>query len=327
MSHRYRRRTWADRNRPRVLDVAAGLTHESGPARSSSWAPERVAVMAHWSDDPEPSRSVVAMLAELDTEGYETVLVSAASVDGPLGRVCTWAPGAPSMPERTTVLRRPNLGYDFGSWSSVLEAFPGVRRAPRVLLVNDSLIGPFSTLAPILADFEACPAPVWGLTESLQHRPHLQSFFLGFRDRVLDSGPMRRFFGDVRVESSRAKVIRYGELAFAETLQGFDIDWAARFAADPTGPPNPAVADVRGLLAAGMPFVKYQAVRMGAAPSMVRPDPDGPGVALADWLPPGHPSGAVRPDDSASLIQRARQSVAVNGWLGAFASAARSLAR
>ena len=44
VSHRYGRRTWADRNRPRVLDVAPGLVHESGPVRERDWAPERVAV-------------------------------------------------------------------------------------------------------------------------------------------------------------------------------------------------------------------------------------------------------------------------------------------
>jgi hypothetical protein len=205
--------------------VAPGLVHESGPRRGRDWAPERVAVMAHWSVDPEPSRSVVTMLGELAAGGYETVLVSAAEVAGPIGRACSWAPGEPEMARGTTVLRRANVGYDFGSWAAALEAFPGIRQAPRVLLVNDSLIGPFSTLAPILADFEACETPVWGLSGSLQHRPHVQSFFVGYRDGVLDSPPMRGFWTDIRVEARKSKIVRYDELGLSEALDEAGIEW------------------------------------------------------------------------------------------------------
>ena len=96
MSRTYGRRGWVDRRRPRVLDVAPGLIHESGPERGRDWSPDRVAVMAHWSTSAEPSRSVVAMLRELDAAGFETVLVSAAEFPGPIGRVCAWAPGRAS---------------------------------------------------------------------------------------------------------------------------------------------------------------------------------------------------------------------------------------
>ena len=89
-----------------------------------------------------------------------------------------WAPGQPTMPDGTTVLRRANVGYDFGSWACVLESLPGVTAAPHVLLVNDSLMGPCAPLTPILNDFAECGAPVWGLSASLQHRSHLQSFFM-----------------------------------------------------------------------------------------------------------------------------------------------------
>jgi len=113
MTHRYGRRTRADRDQPRVLEAASGLRHESGPRREASWAPDRVAVMAHWSADPVPSRSVLTQLHELSAGGYETVLVSAAELDAPLARV--GGAGDLAMPATTTVLRRQNVGYDFGS--------------------------------------------------------------------------------------------------------------------------------------------------------------------------------------------------------------------
>ena len=147
------------------------------------------------------------------------------------------------MPEGTTVLRRVNVGYDFGSWASVLAAFPGVAAASRVLLVNDSLIGPFAPLGPILADFEACAAPVWGLSGSLQHRPHVQSFFVGYKDGMLGHPAMRRFWSDVRVESRKAKIVRFNELGLSEALDEAGIGWETMFAPEPGGPPNPTIND------------------------------------------------------------------------------------
>ncbi len=302
-----------------MLDVAPGLVHESGPARAASWAPERVAVMAHWSVDPEPSRSVVTMLRELDAGGFDTVLVSAAEAAGPIGRVCSWAPGAPSMPENTTVLRRANVGYDFGSWAAVLAAFPGIRRASRVLLVNDSLIGPFGSLAPVLADFESCDAAVWGLSGSLQHRPHMQSFFMGYRDGMLDAPALRAFWSDIRVERRKAKIVRYDELGLSEAFDEAGIVWRTMFEPVPGGPQNPTIEDWPGMLRAGFPFVKAEAL---VAPTTWVAEAEDLASALrrelgeepVAWLP----DGAVMGRDPArvALQQRARTIADIGGVPG-----------
>jgi hypothetical protein len=277
---RYRRRTLADRHRPRVLEVAPGLVHESGPILPPDWSPDRVAVLAHWSNDSEPTRSVVKLLRELDEGGYRTVLVSAAQALGPIGRTCTWAPGGLTLPEATTVLRRANVGYDFGSWAAVLAAFPGVRRAPRVLLVNDSLIGPFSSLEPVLAAFEGSPTPVWGLSGSLQHRPHVQSFFMGYRDAVLDSAPLRKFWGDIRVESRKAKIVRYCELGLSEALDEAGLGWGTMF--EPVMHGNRSLLEAAGMRDSGFPFWKASLVEAAD-------------VGMASWVPAGFRAEAAPP--------------------------------
>ena len=304
MNLRYARRTWADRNRPRVLDVAPGLVHESGPVREGDWTPERVALMAHWSTDPVPSRSVVATMGALDAAGYDTVLVGTAQLAGPLGRTCAWAPGQPSLPPATSVLRRANAGHDFGSWAAVLAALPGVQAASRVLLVNDSVIGPLRPLAPALADFEHGPGRVWGLVGSCQHRPHLQTFFMGFRDAVLNQSVIREFWTDVRVESRKAKVVRYYELGLAEVLDGAGIEWRAMFTPVPGGAANPTLAGSRELLDRGMPFVKANA-----------PGLDGAGLAdtVREWIGDG---AALRAPAALPRFQRWRFATDVEGLRG-----------
>ena len=256
MSRRYGRRGWADRHRPRVLDVAPGLNHESGPVLGREWAPDRVAVMAHWSTVVEPSRSVVTLLQELDAAGFETVLVSAAEAPGSIGRICTWAPGEPAMPERTTVLRRANAGYDFGSWACALASFPGITAASRVLLVNDSLIGPFGPITDLLDGFECTGSLAWGALSANYPHPHLQSFLLGFKDQILRTAPVSGFWSDVRVESGKNKVIRYGELELSELLSEAGVGWQAAIVPPNTFELNPAVHAPRALIRRGFPFLK-----------------------------------------------------------------------
>lgn len=262
-------------------------------------------MLAHWSVDAALSRSVVETLTALSEGGYDTLLVSAAEVPGPLGRECTWAPGAPPLPRSTTLLRRANVGYDFGSWAAALDSYPGVRRAARALLVNDSVLGPIAPLDPVLADFEACSTPVWGLVGSNQHRPHLQTFLVGFKDGVLDSAALRSFWTGVRVETRKSKVIRYGELGLAEALDAAGIRWSAMLPPRPDGPDNPTLQGAEELLEAGIPFVKANWPRSPEVAERLRRE---------GWLSPDSPT----PDlpGSGGLLARARSTLDIEGTRG-----------
>ena len=113
-----------------------------------------------------------------------TVLVSTAEGGSPLD----WVDGRPSG---VTVLRRPNLGYDFGSWATALDLLPAIRRAPHVLLVNDSLVGPFAPIDHLLDRFHRSHADVWAHDRHEQLGHHLQSYCLGFREGCLDQPELR----------------------------------------------------------------------------------------------------------------------------------------
>ena len=288
MTRRLGRRAWVDRRQPRVLDVAPGLIHESGPDLGRAWAPERLALMAHWSMSPVPSRSVVTLLQELDSSGFETVLVSAAQVPGKLVRECPWAPGEAAMPERTTVLRRVNVGYDFGSWASALAAFPGVSGASRVLLVNDSLIGPFGPLNELLEDFEVAPGFVWGALAANYPDPHLQSFLVGYKEQVLRATPLRSFWSEVRVESGKNKVIRYGELGLSAVLRDSGLGWGAAITPPRDFEQNPALHAPLSLLRQGFPFLKrgvVEQIRSGEQWDALAREVEGLyGTELSSWF-------------------------------------------
>ena len=104
------------------------------------------------------------------------------------------------------MLRKPNVGYDFGSWSVALQLIPEIASADRTLLVNDSMIGPFTPLEPILAKFDSTAADVWALTDTKQFGHHLQSYFLGFCNGVLAERPLGAFWGNIRHHTDKMRI-------------------------------------------------------------------------------------------------------------------------
>ena len=109
-----------------------------GSAVSWRWRPDRVAVPGALVGGrlPVPIREGARRLAERIR--FEVVLVSAAEFEG--DRPGGW----PDQPLSASLYRRPNSGYDFGTWSATLAALPQLCRA-REVIPNDSMVGPFSS--------------------------------------------------------------------------------------------------------------------------------------------------------------------------------------
>lgn len=260
------------KGRPRVVDVAGQIRHEAGPV-FDPYA-QRLAMLVHFSENPQVSRSAQTLAGEFIRAGYTTAMISSATCGEPL----RFSEGGDL--DGLSVYRRPNTGYDFGSWASFLNAFPQIRKAPRVILANDSLVGPFDRLDDILRGFEQCPTDIWGITGTTQDSPHLQSHFVGYKDGVLDEPALRRFWRDVRLEpSKRDLILRYeiglSQLAYAEgyvLAAHFPWHWVTSLGGNPTS------QGWYRLILQGFPFVKRELVLRappevpdaGSIPAVVR---------------------------------------------------------
>jgi hypothetical protein len=272
------------RSGPLVLDVQRGQVVAEGPDRlAAAGTPARVAFLAHWSPDGTVSRSVAELARVLDAGGFTVGLVSAAGGEGPL----RW-PGP--RPENLTIVRRPNAGYDFGSWATALDRYPATARASEVLLLNDSLAGPFRPIDHLLERLHDSAADVWGLTDTTQFGHHVQSYCLGFKRGVLAEGPMARFWRQVRVESSRDDVIWRYEIGLSRLLhrERYTIDAAIRSNRVVRDGQNPTILGWRLLLDEGFPFVKRQLLKSPElAPDGVdvRPELEHRyGVRVDEWI-------------------------------------------
>lgn len=261
--------------RPKVLKVSPELRHEQGPGFDQD--SQRVAVVAHWSERPQLSRSVQALLRELTQAGYTCALVSTAQTPEPLQFSDDGLAGAVS------VFRRPNIGYDFGSWAVFLAAHDRVRTARRVILANDSLVGPFAPMTEILHGFDVCGTDLWALTNSTQDCPHLQSYLTGFTDGVLARKPLRDFWDGIRVQPSKRHLIRAYEMGLSRLARRKKLTTSACFPWRSVAQKgqNPTSLGWRRLILSGFPFVKRELV---VAPPPEVPDvTDVPRVVRQTW--------------------------------------------
>lgn len=249
-----RRSVWRE---PRVLERnGSAVSVEGADDILVAGTVDKVAILAHWADSARLSRSVTTMISALTDSGYHVVLVSTSEDPRPLQWPAT-------QPAGVTVVRRPNLGYDFGSWATVMDRYPKVLTAERVLLLNDSLAGPFAPLEHILARFEATTADAWAMTDTSQFGHHLQSYFFGFPGRSLRETPLRRFWHNIRVEPTKEDVIWKNEIGLSELLrrERFAWDVAIPFRHLVPDGTNPTIIGWRALLDRGFPCIKRELLR------------------------------------------------------------------
>lgn len=149
------------------------------------------------------------------------------------------------------ILVRKNIGLDFGSWYEGLRRAGEAIRFRRLILTNDSVYGPLFDLKPVFADMEARGYDAWGITDSLQIRWHLQSYFLVLNNPVLGSAPFRRFWNRLRFFRNKDNIINFYEIGFSRMLRraGFRIGAYCRLNdlirrhSDETGPRAPVRRD------------------------------------------------------------------------------------
>jgi len=172
------------------------------------------------------------------------------------------------------VLLRKNGGYDFGAWADLLRQFPQAWGAGRLYFANDSILGPFKSLGPIIDSIRDRNAGFFALSECTTTNLHMQSFFFGWNHANLASGVLRRFWQDVGNFQTKADVILNYEFGISplctdlnDTTQQIMFGFQKIFGCSPAelSGVNPTHHGWKLLLAVGFPFVKADLLRDGVA--------------------------------------------------------------
>jgi hypothetical protein len=200
--------------KPALREVSPGHAARQG---------DSLALYLHWSPDGRVSPMVLRQLRLWREAGFDLVFITHAPQRPP---AADWeALGA------ETILRihRDNVGRDFGGWRDGAARAIAESGQPReLLLANDSVLGPFLPLAPLVEAWRAGGEGIFGLTESLGGGPHLQSYALLARgeDAVALLLAHLAAFQDSR---SKWRVVQQGELGLARRMRAAGMRGAALF--------------------------------------------------------------------------------------------------
>ena len=202
---------------------AAPVRMESGVRPESDAT--RIALYVHYSASGQVSEMVRCQLALLGRFGFAIVFISMAARipqdDWQAVRLLC-----------ALVVQRRNFGRDFGAWQDVMPEV--ARRWPdpdELMLVNDSVLGPIHALGPVIDTMRAGGEGLFGLTESLQGGPHLQSYMLLARGRAAVADLMR-FMRTMRISHSKWLLIQMGEIRLARWMRKREHRVAAVFGYD-----------------------------------------------------------------------------------------------
>jgi hypothetical protein len=179
-------------------------------------------------DEARDARSV-AVFVQFSTDGTISEMVRRQVVAyRELGFAVALVSNSPAFPEASwqaarqvasLVVWRRNEGLDFGAWKDltpmVLARWP---QAEELMLVNDSVLGPIRSLAPVLDAMRAEGPGVFGLLESQQGGPHLQSWLTLVRGSAA-VGDVADFLRRLKLSRSKWKIIQRGELRLARRMQ------------------------------------------------------------------------------------------------------------
>jgi lipopolysaccharide biosynthesis protein len=181
----------------------------------------RVAILAHYDTVERVADYVLFYIDALNRAGFAVVFVSNAPKLG--------ASSILDLQSRCAlVLRRRNLGHDFGAYKDGLSALGELSRFDEIILANDSVYGPFFDLAPLLARCDDSAA-IWGMTDSWEQRYHLQTYFILVKKAALRDRRFLHFWQQVRYLGSRHFVINWYEIGFTQAMLAAELRCAALF--------------------------------------------------------------------------------------------------
>lgn len=167
-----------------------------------------LAVFAHFDPSGQASSYVLRHLEALGRCCDHVIVVTTTALTGP---------ARAALSRRGQLVERPNTGYDFYSWKVGLEHHPDWPGASRLILANDSVVGPLVDYPALLSVVQP-RGPFWGITASTEGGAHLQSYLLGFGPAALRSAALQDFFASMEPLTDRDRVIAAYEHGLSRRL-------------------------------------------------------------------------------------------------------------
>jgi hypothetical protein len=192
-----------DRFSPQHPEIFEASDGHVLPARS-------LALYLHWSPDGRISPMVRRQVRLWREAGFACVFITNANPPAE-----DWN----AIAENTVLrIRRANVGRDFGAWrDAAAVALQRFGTPQELLLTNDSVLGPFLPLSPLVDAWRAGGDGFFGLTESLGGGAHLQSYaLLGRGEKAV--GEMLGHLAGLKDTRSKWQLVQRGEIGLTQRM-------------------------------------------------------------------------------------------------------------
>lgn len=122
--------------------------------------------------------------------------------------------------------------YDFGSYKRGYEYAKSkglLENIEDLIFCNDSCVGPIYPFKESFAQVKPIKCDFWGFTASDIHDFHIQSYFMVFRKKIIESNLLEFFFSYVKKQPSFESVVFYYETKLTPFLEFFGFESYALF--------------------------------------------------------------------------------------------------
>lgn len=136
------------------------------------------------------------------------------------------------------IFYRENIGFDVGGFKDALCSFIGwdkVLKYDELVLVNDSMFGPFKPMKEIFEEMDEKKVDFWGLAKHGEGKDdshgniaeHIQTYFLTVCYKMLHSHPFRRYWEEIPYYTNFHDVVCQHELKFTQFFASLGYTYAS----------------------------------------------------------------------------------------------------
>lgn len=125
----------------------------------------------------------------------------------------------------SNVISRENIGHDFYSYKVGINTIGDLSKVEQLILCNDSCYGPIFDLKPMFQRMNDSKADFWGISAVSRPQLHIQSYFLVFNHKVIQSAIFKNFWSQVKVLNNKDKIITGYEVGLSQRLMSAKFSW------------------------------------------------------------------------------------------------------
>jgi rhamnosyltransferase len=179
---------------------------------------EKLCIFSHFDKDDIIDEYVVYYIKKLYEYGFDVVFVSTSeklSIDE-IYKIQIYC---------RDVLVKENIGYDFGAWQTgILYLNDELFKYDSLLLCNDSVYAPLCSFDEVFDKMQG-QYDFWGLTDSFEIYHHLQSYFMVFNKKIINSKIFLDIWKTYKIYKLKRNIILQYEIGLSQKLikSGYSI--------------------------------------------------------------------------------------------------------